>query len=337
MKALVFHNYGDPEVYNLEDIAVPEPQRGQVRIRVTAAGLNPVDAMQREGALKALDPYTFPKVAGNEVSGVIDELGPGVTGFEPGDAVIARLGKSELGGLADYVVTEASFVAAAPESVSLIDAAGLPLAGLTAQQALGAEHLDVQPGDRLLITGAAGGVGLLAVQLAKLRGAEVTVTASPQGEPAVKEAGADHVINYREQKVSEAGRRYNKIFDLVGGDEMVDLFEVIEAGGRVVTIAGPPSPGSLAPVTARRRKWLAAIVEKLSSRKARSRARKAQASYEFFFMRPDGEGLAELAALVDEGKLTLTTDSTYPLSQWAEAFAQLESRRSKGKVIVTVA
>lgn len=337
MNSLVFQKYGGPEVYSLESLPIPEPQPGQVRIRVVAAGLNPVDTMQREGGFKALDPYDFPKVAGNEVSGTIDALGDGVTGFERGENVIARLGKSELGGLAEFVVTEASFVARAPGKASLIDAAGLPLAGLTAQQALESEHLDVQPGDRLLITGAAGGVGLFAIQLAKLQGAEVTVTASPKGEGPVRDAGADHVINYREQKVSEAGRSFNKIFDLVGGDDMNDLFNVIEPGGRVVTIAGPPSPGSLAPVTVPRRKWLAAIVEKLQSRKARSLARKAQASYEFFLMHPDGAELAELSELADAGKLALTTDSTYPLEEWAKAFEQLESRHSKGKVIVEVA
>ncbi|AIT60695.1 NADP-dependent oxidoreductase [Corynebacterium doosanense] len=337
MKSLTFNNYGGPEVYSLESLSIPEPQPGQVRIRVVAAGLNPVDSVQREGGLKMLHPYDFPKVAGNEVSGTIDALGDGVTGFERGENVIARLGKSELGGLAEYVVTEASFVARAPEKASLIDAAGLPLAGLTARQALGTEHLDVQPGDRLLITGAAGGVGLYAIQLAKLQSAEVTVTASPQGEGPVRNAGADHVINYREQKVSEAGRTYNKIFDLVGGDDMNDLFNVIEAGGRVVSIAGPPSPGSLVPMAVPRRRWLVAIVEKLQSRKACSLARKAQASYEYFFMHPDGAELAELSALVDAGKLTLTTDSTYALEEWSKAFEQLESRHSKGKVIVEVA
>ena len=336
MRALTYTRYGGPDVMSLADVPTPAPAEGEVLIRVTAAGLNPVDAMQREGGMKALGPYRFPKVAGNEVSGVVEALGAGVSGLSAGQSVLARLGKSELGGLAEHVATRAEYVAPAPTTMPLVDAAGLPLAGLTAQQALGPEHLDVRPGERLLITGAAGGVGQLAVQLAALAGAEVTVTASRDGEEAVRRAGAAHVIDYRARKVSEGPERFDKVFDLVGGDTLEDLLSSVERGGRVVSIAGPPTPGSLVDWATPLRRPLAAVAERAASMKVRRLARRQGVSYEFFLMHPDGAGLAELVRLVDEGRLRLPVEARFGLEDYAEAFERLEGRHSKGKVIVTM-
>ncbi|MGC5049551.1 NADP-dependent oxidoreductase [Micrococcus porci] len=336
MRALAFTRYGGPETMSLTDVPTPAPGPGEVLVRVAAAGLNPVDAMQREGGFKALNPYRFPRTAGNEFSGHIEALGAGVTGWERGQAVVARVGTAELGALADFAVTRAEHLAPAPASIPLEDAAGLPLAGLTAQQGLGAGHLDVQPGERLLITGAAGGVGQLAVQLAVLAGAEVTATASSAGEATVRAAGAHHVIDYRARTVSEGHERFDKVFDLVGGDTVTDVLASVERGGRVVTIAGPPTPGSLVGTAAGPRKAIAAVVERLMSRKVRGLAKQAGVSYEFFLMHADGAGLAELSRLVDGGTLTVPVEARFPLEDYADAFEQLESRRSKGKVIVTM-
>lgn len=332
MRALVFTAYGDPSVMSLTEVPAPVPAAGEVLIRVTAAGLNPVDALQREGTFKAIDPYRFPKVAGNELSGVIEALGAGVTGFEVGQSVIARVGKSELGAIAQLATTSAAHVAAAPTSIPLADAAGLPLAGLTAQQALGPDHLGVRAGERLLITGAAGGVGQIAVQLAVALGAEVTVTASPEGAEILRGLGAAHVIDYRERTVSEGPERFDKVLDLVGGDTVSDALHALEPGGALVTISGPPSPGSLTVIAAPSRRWLAAIVERAASRRIRRTARALGVSYEFFLMHPDGAGLADLVREVDAGRLSVPIDSRFPLEEYRAAFERLESRRSKGKV-----
>lgn len=334
MRALVISEYGGPEALQVLDLPEATAGHGEVLIRTTAGGLNPVDALQRQGKFKALDPFRFPKVAGNELSGVVEFVGAGVTGFTPGDKVIARTGKTQLGAFADRVAVKADHVAPAPTSIPLVDAAGLPLAGLTAAQALGPEHLDVQPGERVLITGAAGGVGLLAVQLAALAGAEVTVTASSAGEELVRAAGAIHVIDYHAQQVSRAGTRFHKAFDLVGGATLDDLVGAMEPGGRVVSISGPPTPGGLAPFTIPSRRVVARIAEQVLSLRLRRAARKAGISYEFFLMHPDGQELARLARLVDEGKLTLTIDSRYAFDDFREAFARLESHRAKGKVVL---
>lgn len=334
MRTVAITQYGGPEALAFVEMPDPSTDPGRVLIRTTAGGLNPVDALQRNGFVKALAPYSFPCVAGNELSGIVEAVGAGVTDFAPGDAVIVRTGNDQLGAFAELVACDSALVAKAPTSIPLADAAGLPLAGLTAQQALGPDHLDIQPDDRLLITGAAGGVGLLAIQLAKLKGAHATVTASSEGEPLVRSAGADDVINYRERKIAEAGRTFTKVFDLVGGDSISELFTVVEQGGKVVTISGAPTPGSLQETARGWRKAIATLVEHLGSRKLRGMAKQAGVSYEFFLMHPDGKGLATLVELIDDGKLKLVIDSRFPVADFADAYARLESRRAKGKVIL---
>ena len=334
MRAMIYAKYGGPEVMDLRDMPRPEPRADEILIRTAAAGLNPVDALQRQGTFRVVQPYRFPKIGGNELSGVVESVGSDVRDFAPGDRVMVRTGSEQLSALAEYVSVDRAFAARAPESIPLADAAAIPLAGLTALQALGPEHLDLQAGERLLITGGAGGVGLLAIQLAKLKGAHVTTTASSAGEELVREAGADLVINYRERKISEGTERFAKVLDLVGGDTVVDLISTVERGGAVVTIAGPPTPGSMSDELPRARRWLVQGATAVMSRKVRRTAKKAGVSFEFFLMHPDGAGLGELAALVDRGRLRVTVDSRYPLEDYAEAFEQLESRRSKGKVLV---
>ncbi len=334
MKAIVYRQYGGPEVVERTQAGRPEPAPDELLIRTSAVGLNPVDVMQRNGIFKALDPYTFPKVAGNELSGTVEKVGSAVTSFAVGDEVVARVGVSGLGAFADFVAVRADWVAKAPRELSLVNAAGLPLAGLTAQQALGADHLAVGQGDRLLITGASGGVGLIAVQLAKLAGAHVTVTASEKGESLVREAGADAVINYTQRSAAEGGERFDKVFDLVGGDQVAELFQSVEAGGSVVSVSGAPTPGSLESTAAPKRRLLAKIASRLGSVSIRRAAKQAGVHYEFFLMRPDGAGLADLVRLVDDGKLRLTVDTVYPLDEYRAAFEHLESRRAKGKIVI---
>lgn len=334
MRALAFTRYGGPEALSLLDLPAPAADPGRVLIRTAAAGLNPVDVLQRSGTFKALAPYRFPKIAGNELSGTVEAIGPGVDAVAPGDGVIVRVDTAELGAFAELVSVAAEHVAPAPTSIPLVDAAGLPLAGLTAQQALGSEHLAVTARDRLLITGAAGGVGQIAVQLARIIGADITVTASPAGADLLRGLGADHVIDYRARRVSDGPERFTKVLDLVGGDGLEDLLGSVERGGRVVTLSGPPSPGSLADVAVPVRRPFAALAARLQSRGIRGRARAAGVSYEFFLMHPDGAGLAELARLVDAGRLTVPIDSRFALADHRDAFARLESRRAKGKVLV---
>ncbi len=336
MKAIAYTRHGGPDAMSVLELPEPRPAEGEVLIKVAAAGLNPVDAMQRAGTLKMLHPYRFPKVAGNELSGIVAALGPGAKRFAVGDRVVARVGTTALGALAQYLALDESLVAPAPRSVALVNAAALPLAGLTAQQALGPRHLDLRAGERLLVTAGAGGVGLLAIQLAKLAGAHVTTTASPEGRRVVEQAGADAVINYRESTVSDYGEQFDKVLDLVGLETDHDVFSSVRAGGKVVSIAGPLTPEGVPAEVVGVRRALVRIGAAAMSRKARKAAAAAGATYDFFFMEPDARGLELLSGLVDAGKLRLGIDSTYPFADFAGAFARLESRRAKGKVIIVM-
>lgn len=334
MKALILTEYGGPEVMQLANVDAPAVGAHDVLIRTHAVGLNPVDALQRDGAFKALGPYSFPKIAGNELSGTVVEVGPQVSAFAPGDRVIARVDVNELGAFAEQVAVPAAFVAQAPTGIDLDVAAGLPLAGLTAKQALGTDHLDLQPGDQLLITGGSGGVGLLAIQLAKLAGAHVTVTASDRGADLVTRAGADEIINYRTEDVTDRVETFTKVLDLIGED-LGGLLNTLQPGGALVTLSGPPTPGSLSDVAQGSRTPIAAAVSRLASLTLRRQTKKRGVGYEFFLMHPSGAELAELVTLVEHGKLAIPFDSSYPVSDFRDAFARLESRRAKGKVVVT--
>lgn len=223
---------------------IPLPKKGEVQVRVAASGLNPIDWHQRGGEFKYITPWTMPVIAGNEFSGTVAVIGDNVAKFAVGDRVVCRTTKSAMEGLGEYVVMPASLVAKAPTTVDLVGAAGLPLAGLTAQQAL--ETL-VKAGDRILITGGAGGVGLFAIQLAKIRGAHVTTTASDAGKPYVLKAGADTVIDYRNQKLADLPEKFVKVFDVAGGEEALinDVIPAVAQGGHIVLGGWSSNAGSL--------------------------------------------------------------------------------------------
>ncbi len=334
MLAIAYVRYGGPDVTEVMEAPVPSPAADQVLIRVRAAGLNPVDAYQRAGALRAIAPQRLPLVGGNELSGVVEAVGERVESYRPGDAVIARTGKVKLGAFAQYAVVREDIVARAPHRVDLTVAAGLPLAGLTALQALDA--LELRAGERILITGGAGGVGLFAIRLATLRGAHVTTTASSAGEEFVRAAGAAAVIDYHTTSPSAVGETFDKVFDLVGGEELPRLFGVTRKGGLVLSIAGPVTADAIAGDLHGLRRVLVSAVLNVRTRGIRAAARRAGVSYRYLFMHPDGPQLQSLADLVDDGRLDIVIDSTYDFADFRAAFERLESRRAKGKVLLTM-
>src|SRR5882762_5831527 len=199
MRGYVLTSYGGPSAMELRDVPEPSPGDGEVLIRVHAAGLNPIDYKVRDGKLRLLSHLDLPRVAGSELSGVVAKVGAGVTRLAVGDRVFARVDKTQLGAYATHAVVDESLVGKMPESLDFADAAGLPLAGLTALQAL-RDELAVRPGDRIFISGGSGGVGTLAIQLATWMGAEVATTASPRGEELVRFLGATTVIDYRQHR-----------------------------------------------------------------------------------------------------------------------------------------
>ena len=331
MKAFVLTRYGGPEASELRDVPAPVPGAHDILVRVHAAGLNPVDFKTRDGMLKVVQGYKMPVVMGNELAGVVEACGADVTTFRPGDRIFARVPKERMGAFAEQAVVPADHAAPLPASLDFETAAGVPLAGLTALQAL-RDELRLKPGSRVFIPGGAGGVGTFAIQIAKWLGAEVTTTASPRGRDLVERLGADVVIDYTTQRFEEEARDMDGAFDLIGGDTLEKCFGVVKPGGTIVSIAGMPEP-----VTARkdlgRGAGLAALFW-LASFGLRAKARRHGVTYRYLFMHPSGAELAELAALIEQKRLEPVIDRVFPFADIADAMAYLESGRAKGKVVV---
>jgi NADPH:quinone reductase-like Zn-dependent oxidoreductase len=333
MQAYVLTRYGGPEAAVLRDWPRPVPAAGEALIRVQAVGLNPVDYKIRQGQLRALYRYPLPCVLGNELAGVVEANGAGATRFAPGARVYARVAKERLGAFAEYACVPEAYVADAPETLDAAQAAGVPLAALTALQAL-REQLHCGPGQRLLITGGAGGVGAFALPLARWLGAHVTTTASPRGAAGVRALGAQDVIDYTTTRIDSQPARFDAAFDLVGGAALTQCLAAVKRGGRVLSIAAVPEPRT-ARIDLQRGAGLAALFW-LASFGVRAQARRHGVDYRYLFMRPDGSQLAELAALIDAGTLPVTIDRTFEFAQIGDAMAYLEAGRAKGKVVVRV-
>lgn len=331
MRAFVLTRYGGPKAAELREVPKPRPRPNEILVRVKAAGLNPVDYKIRDGMLKIVQRYRLPTVMGNDLAGVVEELGEGASRFAVGDRVFARVAKDALGAFADYAVVPEALVAKIPATLDFETAAGVPLAGLTALQAL-RDELHLKTGSRVFIPGGAGGVGTFAIQLAKWLGAEVTTTASPRGKALVEQLGADVVIDYTTQAFQEHVSDMDGVFDLLGGDTLNKSFGVVKPGGKVVSIAGLPEPE-----TARKDLGRGALLQFLfwfASYRSRAEARKHGATYRYLFMHPSGAELGELAQLIEDGTLEPVIDRIFPFAEIAEAFAYLESGHAKGKVVV---
>jgi alcohol dehydrogenase len=331
MQAYVLRRYGGSDAMELTDVPRPNPAPGEILVRVRTAGLNPVDWKIREGKLRVVQRYRLPVVAGNECAGTVESLGEGVTRFRAGERVYARLEKARLGAFAEYTCVPATLAARIPDPLDFEKAAAVPLAGLTALQGL-RDELAVAPGARIFIPGGAGGVGTLAIQIAKALGAQVATTASPRGEALVKRLGADVIIDYTQRRFDEELHDYDGAFDLVGGDTLARTFRVVKRGSTVVSIAGLPEP-----TTARKdlngSAALAALFW-LASSKSRAQARLHGVRYRYLFMHPSGSDLEQLGRMIDERKVDPVVDRVFPFAEIGAAFAYLEQGRAKGKVVV---
>ena len=334
MKALVLTRYGGPDCTSLRDgVPTPTMRAGDVLVDVCAAGLNPIDYKTRNGKLKVICRYALPIVMGNEIAGIVKKIGPGVTRFAVGERVYARLDKQYMGGLAEQAVVTESLLARMPTSLSFDAAAAVPLAALTALQAL-RDELQIQPGQRILITGGAGGVGVFAIQLAKHLGAFVATTASPRGEALVRRLGADLVIDYTCERFEDKLKDYDAVLDLMGETDLLRSFSVLRRGATAVSLAGMPEPE-----TARRdlgRGGALAMLFWLISLGTRRVAARHGVRYRYLFMHPSGTDLEHIAGLIDGGVLKVVVDRVFSLDEAKAALAYLETGRAKGKVVVTV-
>jgi NADPH:quinone reductase-like Zn-dependent oxidoreductase len=333
MRAYVLKHYGGPEGSRLMDVPAPAPGPRDILLKVRAGGLNPVDFKFRQGKLRAILRPRLPFVLGNELAGEVIAVGGDVERFRTGDRVFARVAKDRAGAFAEQACVDEGHAAHMPRNLNFTAAAAVPLAGLTALQAL-RDELGVISGQKVFISGGAGGVGTFAIQIAKWLGAYVTTTASPRGEALVRSLGCDEVIDYTSQEISKTGARFDAGFDLVGGNTLAQMFEIMKPGTKIVSIAALPEPQTAIKDLAGGRALSALFW--IISYGIRSRARRAGISYRYLFMHPSGSDLAQLAELIEQEKLKVTVDKTYPFARISEALAYVESGRAKGKVVVTM-
>lgn len=308
MRALVMGGYGASEVLQLDRVPVPTPSEGEVRIRVHAASVNPVDWKIRSGRLKKTSPVSLPYIPGRDVAGTIDAVGPGVIGWKVGDSVFAVL---DGGGLAEYVTAPVESIAHKPSTLSFQEAAGIPTASLAAWRTL-IVNADIKRGQRVLIHGGAGGVGSTAVQLAHWRGAHVIATASAPNHEYLRSLGADEVIDYRTTRFEDVVKNVDVVLDTVGGDTLQRSPAVLREGGILLTLVGKP------PAAACRERKLRCPSPANASDKQ------------------DGEELAQLGQLFDNGTLKMSILAEFPLEQAVQALELSETGRARGKIIVRV-
>ncbi len=331
MKAFVVERYGDADTVRAGHVPDPTAGPDDVLVRIHAASVNPVDLKIRNGDFKALLPLRAPFVLGNDLAGTVVAVGARVTRFAVGDEVYALPGQDRIGAFAELIAIHQDDVAAKPATFSMVEAASLPLVGLTAWQAL-VERADLRPGQKVLIHAGAGGVGTIAVQLAKHLGASVAATASATKTDLVKNLGADVVIDYRKQSFESILHDYDVVLDTVGGETLDKSLRALRPGGTVISIAGPPDPAFAKESRANPAVRLA--IAALSYR-VRRRARRHQAKYSFLLVKASGDQLRELTALVDAGIIRPVVDRVFDFDQTRDALAHLEHGHTKaGKVVI---
>ena len=290
--------------------------------------------MVRNGEFKQLLKYKLPFVLGHDVAGVVTQVGSAVHGFKVGDEVYARPRDLRVGGFAEFIAIDADDVAPKPASLSLEEAAAVPLVALTAWQIL-VERAHVKPGQKVLVHAGAGGLGSTVIQLAKHLGATVATTANTRSEELVKNLGADLVVDYTKEDFSKVLSGYDLVLDSLGGANLEKSLTVLEPGGLAISVVGPPDAGFAKQLGA---PSVLGLVMNTLSRKIRKQAKKLGVRYEFLFMQANGSQLRKLGALYDSGKLRPVIDSTFPFDQTLEAMAHVEQGRTKaGKVVVSIA
>ncbi|MFF2079054.1 NADP-dependent oxidoreductase [Kitasatospora sp. NPDC058162] len=311
MRAVSQETAGSPDVLEVIRTRRPEPGRGEILVRVHAAGVNPADWKIRQRGVFA-DGTRLPFPLGFDVSGVVEETGDGVTVFRPGDEVFGMpCFPHPAGAYAEYVAAPARHFAPRPRNLTHLESGALPLAALTAWQAL-VDTTDVRPGQRVLVHAAAGGVGHLAVQIAKARGATVIGTASAAKHDLLRSLGADELVDYRTQDFAETVRDVDVVLDAVGGAHWARSLRTLRPGGTLV---------SLLP---------------LDDAFPHEQAEAAGVRAVFMLVEPDRQGLREIAALVEDGRLRVIADAVFPLEEVAAAHALGEGGRTTGKIVLSV-
>ena len=330
MKALVLKRYGGLDHVTFADVPRPVPKPDEVLVQVHAVGLNPIDYMIPKGTFKPILRFDLPATLGSDVAGVVVETGSRVTRFKPGDAVFASIFDLGTGALAEFARVPESAAAFKPPKLDFVQAASMPMVGLTSWQALKL-RARVQPGQKVFIPAGSGGIGTFAIQLAKTLGAKVGTTTSTGNVDLVRSLGADEVIDYKKQEFENVLRDYDAVLGTVRGDALEKSIGILKPRSTIVSLVGPPDAAF---ARARGMNFLMVVLFGLLGRKIIRRAKKRDIAYSFLFVHPDGGQLAEIGALIETGRIAAVIDKVFAFGQAKEALAYLQQGRAKGKVVV---
>jgi len=330
MKAFLIDRYGKNETGRIDDVPTPSLRDDDVLIRVHAASVNALDTKIRRGEFKVILPYRLPLILGNDLAGTVERVGASVRQFKPGDEVYARPDDDRIGTFAEFIAVKSTSVALKPSNVTMVEAASLPLVALTAWQAL-VETAQLKPGQKVFIQAGSGGVGSVAIQLAKHVGAFVATTTSTPNVAWVKDLGADVVIDYRQQNFAAELHGYDVVLNSLGKDELERSLQILKPCGHLVSISGPPTPSFAA---ARGLAWPLKQIMRLLSLGIRRKAKLKGVTYSFVFMRADGAQLSTITSLVESGAIAPVIDRVFPFQDAQGALAYVERGRAKGKVVV---
>src|SRR5438034_8685371 len=332
MKAFIVDRYGSADRVRASEVPDPEMREDDVLVEIHAAGVNPLDSKIRDGEYKLLLPYRSPLILGNELAGVVVRVGARVRRFKTGDEVYARPDKNRIGTFAEFIAVREDDLAIKPKSLTMEEAASIPLVGLTAWQAL-IEKAKLKKGQKVLIHAGSGGVGTFAIQLAKHVGATVATTTSTANIDLVKSLGADVVVDYTKEDFEKVLRDCDLVLNSLGKDTLKKSLRVLKPGGKLISISGPPDPDFAKDLGSG---WMLRQVMRLLSYSIRRKAKRHRVSYSFLFMRANGDQLREITSLIDSGIIRPIVDRVFSFESMKEALAYVDTGRAEGKVVVKV-
>lgn len=331
MKAFIINKYSKDEPLHLTDIPTPSIEENEVLIEIHSAGLNQLDSKIKSGEFKLILPYKMPLILGHDLAGIVFKTGSKVTRFKVGDEVYARAADFHIGTFAEYIAVNENDVALKPKNISMEEAASIPLVGLTVWQAF--EKAKLRKGQKIFIQAGSGGVGTIAIQLAKYLGAIVATTTSTANMDWVKGLGADIVIDYKTQDFEYILKNYDLVLNSQDEKTLEKSLKTVKPKGKIISISGPPTPefakniGASLPIR---------FILSLISSGIRRKAKRKEIHYSFLFMRADGHQLNQITNLIESGVIKPVVDKIFTFEQTNVALDYVENGRAKGKVVVKI-
>lgn len=331
MQAFIVKKYGKKEKLHLTELPEPKVKENEVLVQIHSAGVNLLDSIMQWGDFKLFLPYKTPFVNGHDMAGIVTKVGTRVTKYKVGDEVYSRVGDYRIGTFAEQIAVQENDLALKPKNLSMVEAASIPLVALTVWQAL-VENAKLRKGQKVFIQAGSGGVGTIAIQLAKHLGATVATTTSTTNVELVRALGADIIIDYKKEDFADKLKDYDLVLHSSRDKKVLEKsLRLLKPGGMLISLTGPPTPEFAVELDL---PWYLKLVMNLMSSNARRLANKLNVTFYFLFMRASGKQLSEITKLIEDGVIKPVIDKVFPFEQTNEALTYVESGRVKGKVVI---